>query len=124
MEKDSRFKHEKPYLSLLPHDGSFPVTNCAFATSKIRLTDLRQSPSPISFEENGFTIMQHPLTEKSLWDIAQGWKEPSVEPRVLRYLEEMRQCLKDYFAVDTVICFDWRVSSIYQMPALASLMYR
>jgi len=109
LEKNLKFKTEKPYLYLLPTDGSFPETNCTFKTSKVQITDLRSSTLFASFETDGFTALQRPLREKNLWTIVQGWKEPTVEPRLLEYLEETRNLLQDHFKADKVICFDWRV---------------
>lgn len=70
LEKDSKFQTEKPYLYLLPTNGSFPVTNCTFKTSKVRITDIRSPTPSTSFEIDGFIVLQRPLREKNLWIIA------------------------------------------------------
>lgn len=109
MVKEDKFMTQKPYLYLLPTKGAFPISNCSFATRLVEVKSLRSCTSPIDLEIDGFTFMRRRLEQRDLWDAAQGWSKPSIEPTLMTYLETIRTFFQEYFKADQTILFDWRV---------------
>ena len=101
------FALEKPYMSLLPDDGTFPPTNCSFSSRRSTpIVDKRRTLSQLSLEENGFVIVPHPLRFRAL---ATAIGEPHPPDHLLEYLHEVTDLVKAHLGAEKAICIDWRV---------------
>jgi hypothetical protein len=101
------FEKEKPYMSLLPDDGSFPITNCIFASDKLTpIHDMRSKISELQFNDHGFIIVKNQLRFHGLID-AVGQPDPPAQ--LIEYLADITDVVKNVTGAEKAYCIDWRV---------------
>jgi hypothetical protein len=108
IDNDKDFINEKPYMSLLPSDGTFPTTNCTFSSSHtVPIIDMRPNLPLLSLDDHGFFILPHPLRFPNLITTAIGKKHPPKD--LLTYVQEVTDITKTLLGAEKAICIDWRV---------------
>lgn len=103
VNRDEKFKEEKPYELQYQPPGDFPATNVTWSKHEnIRVTDVRGSERDFDIESHGFQICQ---MRTSLMD-----DEFDVPEKVeTTFLAEVASCVKDSLQADRVLIFDYAV---------------
>ncbi|KAL6830019.1 hypothetical protein V8C40DRAFT_239091 [Trichoderma camerunense] len=100
------FHKEKPYMSLLPDDGSFPITNCVFASDQpTPIHDMRPRISELRLDDHGFIIVENPLRFHGVAH-AVGQSDPPAH--LIEYLADVTNIVKDITGAEKAYCIDWR----------------
>jgi hypothetical protein len=100
------FKKEKPYMSLLPDNDSFPITNCVFASNNPTLVhDMRSRISDLRLDDHGFIVVKNQLRFPRLAE-AIGQADPPAE--LIEYLSEATSIVKNATGAAKAYCIDWR----------------
>ena len=101
------FKKEKPYMSLLPDDGSFPITNCVFASDQLTpIHDMRSRISELRLNNHGFIIVKRQLR---FHGVAHAVGQPDPPAQLIEYLADITNVVKDITGAEKAYCIDWRV---------------
>ena len=115
IEDNPNFATEKPYMMLLRSNGTFPSTNCTFSSRPpnvpTAIRDRRPSIATLSFQDDGFVILSHPLRFPAA-ALAMALGKPDPPDHLLAHLQEVTEFIKAHLGADKAICIDWRVSNV------------
>ena len=111
---------EQPYeLFGHPTLDSGKITNCEYSiVDDVQIQDIRKGKLHCGLDTTGFTFLKHTSSCFMSADDFESAGNDLDNERVVKYLEETMGLVKHELCATKVICFDWRVSDLWDVAVL------